>query len=87
MITVKDMTKLGFAAMDAERRRDLTRVSGYGEATQKPIVSKSMFLVGDAGRMGGRNIAHGKRSFMASQTKGAAVKDAHAATHGHSRHK
>jgi hypothetical protein len=46
-----------------------------------------MFLVGDAGRMGGRNIAHGKRSFMASQTKGAAVKGANAATHGHSRHK
>ena len=86
MITVKDLTKLGFAAMDAERQRDLTRVGGYGEATEKPI-AKSMFLVGDAGRMGGRNIAHGKRSFMASQTKGAAVKGAHAATHGHSRHK
>lgn len=93
MITETEKTLGGFAAMDAEKNRDIARMGGQTAQSEKRGVSQNPFLATEAGGKGGRSVAPENRNFKMGQkigpalTKNAGAKGGRTAAHGHSRHK
>lgn len=63
----------GFAAMDAERRREIARKGGASVPAEKRSFAHDHDLAVRAGRKGGKSVAGENRSFARDRTLAAAA--------------
>jgi uncharacterized protein len=56
-------TNRGFALMDEEKQREISRKGGESVSDEKPSFTKNLKLASQAGRKGGRSVPDEKRSF------------------------
>lgn len=88
MITEKDRTA-GFAALNAEKRRDLTRIGGFATPEERSALPRKPFIAATEERRSRRSPTSTMHGLNASRAfaKTAIDKGGRLAAHGHSRHK